>query len=175
MYKCVKRMLHDLFVRIEREMWDELSEGSDTAMASRRTRVLRESTADAGLEWEGHTAILNDLVVAFDGKYFAQIRRYYDGFSAMALRAARPPPEGLDHRPGMSLAIDPFVVASGPSAWVCQFSEIQAPAAATSARIASRTAGRRSSAWPDWDGERPCVHSCGKCYGRCEVVVDRAV
>ena len=62
-------------------MWDRLPEGSDTAMASRRTGVLRESTADAGLEWDWHTAILNDLATAFDGKYFAQIRRYYDEFS----------------------------------------------------------------------------------------------
>ena len=162
MYECVKRMRNDLFARTEREMRDELPEGSDTAMASRRTRALRESTADAGLEWDGHTAILNDLAVAFDGKYFAQMRRYYDEISAMALRAARPPPEGVDHRPGMSLAIDPLVVAGGPSAWLYQFSERQAPAAATSARIASRTTGRRSSALPDCDGERPCVHSCGK-------------
>ena len=95
MYECVRRMLHDLFVRTEHEMWDELPEGSDTATASRQTRVLRESTADARLEWDGHTAFLNDLAVAFGGQYFAQIRRYYDGFSAMVLRAARPPPEGL--------------------------------------------------------------------------------
>ena len=35
MYECVRRMLHDLFVRTEHEMWDELPEGFDTAMASR--------------------------------------------------------------------------------------------------------------------------------------------
>ena len=123
MYECVKRMLHDRFVRAEREMWDGLPEGSVAAMASRRTGVLRKSTADAGLEWDGHTAILNDLAVAFDGQYFDQIRRYYDKLSAMALLAAGAPPEGVDHRPDMSLAIGPFVVDSGLSA--CPATEIQ--------------------------------------------------
>ena len=43
--------------------------------------MLRESTAVAGFESDGHTPILNDLAVAFAGEYFAQIRRYYDEFS----------------------------------------------------------------------------------------------
>ena len=78
MYECVKRMLNDLFARAERELRDELPEGSVSAMASRRIRALRKSTADAGLEWDGHTAILNDLAAAFDGKYFAQYRCFTD-------------------------------------------------------------------------------------------------
>ena len=123
MYECVKRMLNDLFARAERELRDEFPEGSVAAMASRRIRALRKATADPGLEWDGHTAILNDLAAAFDGKYFAQIRRYYDGLSSMALLAAGAPPEGVDHRPDMSLAIGPFVVDSGLSA--CPATEIQ--------------------------------------------------
>ena len=35
MFEYVERMLHDRSARIEREMWDGLPEGFDTAMVSR--------------------------------------------------------------------------------------------------------------------------------------------
>ena len=64
-------------------MFDELPEGSDTAMASRWTRLLRESALAACHELNVHTAYLDGLAVAFGEQYFIQIRNYNNEISEL--------------------------------------------------------------------------------------------